>query len=283
MILLIESGSTKTNWRLIKDATSKPLDFFSDGINPHYETIESIKISQSSIINQLKMEVEINQVFYFGTGISSPDSSEKIKHWLLGSLPINHISVKDDLLGSAIASMGEESGIIGILGTGSNSGYFSGEKIEYQIPTLGFWLGDEGSGAYLGKKLLVEYFKDKLPNELKIKFENKYGIITRENILNHSYSLPYPNRWFASFSKFLFDNRKNPYIFHLIKGSFDDYLNEYILKYPESKNQKIHFIGSIAFYYSDILKICLRENNLSLGIISENAMPGLSLFYKKFL
>lgn len=283
MILIIESGSTNTNWRFIKNLLSPPMDFFSEGINPHYQDLSSIEIAQAETIKKIKSEGIPTKITYFGTGISSPEKAEILKNWLKNQFEIEDILVKDDLIGSAIASMGEEKGIIGILGTGSNSGYFDGEKISFQIPTLGFWLGDEGSGGHLGKSLVLAYFKNQLTKELKDKFEKRFGEITREDILKHAYSQPFPNRWFASFAKFLFDHRKDPFIYSLIKNSFESYLKEYILKYPEAEKTKIHFIGSIAFYFSDILKIVLKDHGLTCGIISEKAMPGLTLFYKKFL
>ncbi|MFM1912666.1 MAG: hypothetical protein RIR51_504 [Bacteroidota bacterium] len=283
MILIIESGSTNTNWRMVIAMNEKPIDFYSEGINPHYQNLQEIDHAQIEIIRKITSEFSPSNIVYFGTGISSNEKKDIIKGWLIKYFPNSEIRIENDLLGSAIANLGEEKGIIAILGTGSNSGFFNGKIIESQIPTLGFWLGDEGSGGHLGKLLIMDYFKNHLSTELKEKFENRFGIINRETILENAYSKPFPNRWFGGFSKFLFDNRKDPQSYAIIKKSFQAFIDEYILKYPEAKSHKIHFIGSIAFFFSDILKQVLKENNLQIGIISEKAMPGLTLFYKKFL
>ncbi len=280
MILLIESGSSKTEWRYISSPNEAYQRFHSLGINPYYQTAEEIQASQKDVLSQLST-LTVEEIYYYGTGITDDSKREIIRNWLSPYFSgVKTIQVDNDLIAAARSLCGDDSGIACILGTGSNSGFFDGESIKEQIPPLGFWLGDEGSGGHLGKHLILAYLHHELPQDLRDLFVKRYGELNRLDILSKAYQGEYPNRWFAGFSKFLFDHRKHPFCYQLIEHAFQEFIRLYVCKYAEVETQKIHFTGSIAFYYSDILKQVLRKNRYLLGNISETPMAGLTLYHK---
>lgn len=282
MILIVESGSTKTEWRYITDPNQAYESFYSDGINPYYQSAAEITEAQRDTLAKLGQK-SIQQVFYYGTGITDDSKREVIQHVLKPYVGEANISVENDLVAAGISLCGDEAGIACILGTGANSGYFEGGKLKEQIPPLGFWLGDEGSGANLGKRLILAYLHHELPSDLRDAFIKRFGALNRLDIFEHAYQKEFPNRWFASFSKFLFDHRKHPFCYALVEKAFQDFCQLYLVKYEASRSVPIHFTGSVAFYYSDILKRVVTSFGLRIGIISEAPMAGLTLFHKKMI
>ena len=282
MILIVESGSTKTEWRYITDPNQAYESFYSDGINPYYQSAAEITEAQRDTLAKLGQK-SIQQVFYYGTGITDDSKREVIQHVLKPYVGEANISVENDLVAAGISLCGDEAGIACILGTGANSGYFEGGKLKEQIPPLGFWLGDEGSGANLGKRLILAYLHHELPSDLRDAFIKRFGALNRLDIFEHAYQKEFPNRWFASFSKFLFDHRKHPFCYALVEKAFQDFCQLYLVKYEASRSVPIHFTGSVAFFYSDILKRVVMSFGLRVGIISEAPMAGLTLFHKKMI
>lgn len=282
MILIVESGSTKTEWRYITDPNQAYESFYSDGINPYYQSAAEITEAQRDTLAKLGQK-SIQQVFYYGTGITDDSKREVIQHVLKPYVGEANISVENDLVAAGISLCGDEAGIACILGTGANSGYFEGGKLKEQIPPLGFWLGDEGSGANLGKRLILAYLHHELPSDLRDAFIKRFGALNRLDIFEHAYQKEFPNRWFASFSKFLFDHRKHPFCYALVEKAFQDFCQLYLVKYEASQSVPIHFTGSVAFFYSDILKRVVMSFGLRVGIISEAPMAGLTLFHKKMI
>ncbi len=279
MILIIESGSTKTAWRFISHLHEAYESFSSRGINPYYQTAEEIRNDQADILQKIEL-LSIQFVYYFGTGITDDSKKEIIKSVLSPVIGHAEIAIQSDLMAAGLALCGEDAGIACILGTGANSGYFEKGALHSQVPPLGFWLGDEGSGGHLGKSLLLTYLHQQLPSDLRMLFEKRFGTLDRLEILQKAYREEFPNRWFASFSKFLFDHRKHPFCYQLIENSFQSFCDLYLLRYENVKQHPIHFTGSVAFYYADILRRVLKANHLQAGIISEGPMAGLTLYYK---
>ncbi len=282
MILIVESGSTKTEWRYIADPNEAYESFYSDGINPYYQSADEITIAQKSILVELAKKT-IQQVFYYGTGITDDAKRDIIRQVIKPFVGEAEITVENDLVAAGISLCGDGAGIACILGTGANSGYFEGGKLKEQIPPLGFWLGDEGSGANLGKRLILAYLHHELPSDLRDAFIKRFGALNRLDIFEHAYQKEFPNRWFATFSKFLFDHRKHPFCYALVEKAFQDFCQLYLVKYETSQTAPIHFTGSVAFYYSDILKRVVSSFGLRVGIISEAPMAGLTLFHKKMI
>ena len=278
MILIVESGSTKTAWRLIKDPTSAYDSFLSAGINPYYETSAEIKTSQEKVLSGF-IGVAIQAVYYYGTGVTGDPQREIIAEAFRPYFSSScTLEIQNDLIAAARSLCGKEAGIVCILGTGSNSGFWDGAQISVQIPPLGFWLGDEGSGGHLGKSLVLSYLHGQMPLELRSVFEKRFGVLDRLTVLDKAYKQAFPNRWFASFSKFLFDHRKEAFCYSLIEKSFESFITLYLKRYQEASI--FHFTGSVAFYYSDILKQVMKKNGLTVGHISEGPMAGLCLYHK---
>ena len=278
MILIVESGSTKTAWRLIKDPLSPYESFNSAGINPYYQTTDEITSAQAAVLGEFA-DLPIQAIYYYGTGVTGEAQCEVIAAAFRPYFPSTCLlEIQNDLIAAARSLCGKESGIACILGTGSNSGYWDGGQISVQIPPLGFWLGDEGSGGHLGKLLLLSYLHGQMPSEILAVFEKRFGALDRLSVLDKAYKQSFPNRWFASFSKFLFDHRRDGFCYGLIEQSFESFISLYLKRYPEG--QTFHFTGSVAFYYSDILKKIMKRNGLTIGHISEEPMAGLCLYHK---
>jgi N-acetylglucosamine kinase-like BadF-type ATPase len=280
MILLIESGSTKTDWRYITQANEAFESYQSAGINPYYQTTAEIREAQAEMLQKIR-DMQLRFVYYFGTGITDESKKEMIRALLTPVIGEAQLHVHNDLVAAGLSLCGQKPGIACILGTGSNSGYFEEGEMQHQVPPLGFWLGDEGSGGHLGKSLVLAYLHHELPGDLRAIFTKRFGEMDRLTILQHAYKGEFPNRWFASFSKFLFDHRKHPFCYQLIEKSFQSFCDLYVLKYPQSTQVPIHFTGSVAFYYADILQRVLKSNQLHVGIISEGPMAGLTMYYKE--
>jgi N-acetylglucosamine kinase-like BadF-type ATPase len=280
MILLIESGSTKTAWRYITQLNEAYESFYSAGINPYYQTRQEIQEAQAETLVKIE-KFSLRFVYYFGTGITDEAKKQSIEGVLRPHIGSAKLHVENDLVAAGLALCGDTEGIACILGTGSNSGYFENGSMAEQVPPLGFWLGDEGSGGHLGKSLILAYLHKKLPSDLEGHFIKRFGELNRIEILQHAYRSEFPNRWFASFSKFLFDHRKHPYCYQLIEDAFQSFCDLYLKKYTKAHSTPIHFTGSVAFYYADILQRVLKANQLQPGIISEGPMAGLTLYYKE--
>ena len=279
MILIAESGSTKTDWRLLDG--QKVAQTETIGLNPYFVDSDQIAAEIKAFINENRSK-KITEVHFYGTGVTDESKSEIVKTGILKALGYpSEVFTYSDVIAAARALFRKNEGIACILGTGSNSCLWDGEKISFQIPPLGFWLGDEGSGGHLGKLLMLDYLHKEMPGDILEIFEQKYGVLTRGEILTKAYKEDKPNKYFASFSVFLSENRNNEYCINLIKNSFKQYLEKYLLKYPQLKEQSIGFVGSIAYYYQDILAGVCGENGITISKIIEKPMDELQKFHEK--
>ena len=276
MILIADSGSTKTDWRLIDDAHNIT-QIATKGMNPYYQDENSMI---DTVQQQLKVQVagQINQVFFYGAGCSVEENCQKLQSVLKQAFPSAQISVTHDLMAAARSLCGRVPGIVCILGTGSNACMYDGEKIISSDSNLGFILGDEGSGGHMGKELLKGYFHHEMPEYLRNKFIKAYPI-DRATVLENVYTKPLANRYMASFTRFLFFNQKENYCYQLIYRCFAEFLDRYVLSMENYSQYKIHFTGSIAYYYSNILRQVLMDKNLIMGNIQETPIAGLTLFH----
>ena len=207
MILVADSGSTKTNWGLV-DNENNVVSFQTIGLNPFYVTKGIVK---NELLLHFPSDINTNyikNIYFYGAGCSSTERCNIIKSGIEYLFKKAKVYVAHDLIGAARALFGNEKGIVAILGTGSNAACFDGKKITKNISSLGYILGDEGSGAYLGKMFITDFLNNELPNNLYNKFINEYEI-TKENILDAIYSKPFPNRFLASFTRFLLHNMRN--------------------------------------------------------------------------
>ncbi len=275
MILIADSGSTKTHWCLVSDNSVDHL--FTQGFNPYTQSESYIREAiRLELLSQVKSE--ISSIYYYGAGCSSDDKIEVIKSALSASFPKSQLHVDHDLLASARALCGNQKGIAAILGTGSNSCLFDGKNIIENIPALGFILGDEGSGSYLGKKLLASFFYKNLPQDLEFSFKKEYAS-SKEEILESVYKKPNPNRFLASFAPFLSKNISHPFIHDLVFQSFSDFFTSQVMKYENATSYPFNCVGSIGIVFSDVLSEVIQAKGFTKGKIIKSPMEGLLEFH----
>ncbi|WP_192822983.1 N-acetylglucosamine kinase [Rufibacter sp. LB8] len=279
MILIADSGSTKTSWRQIEtEGIMGQADTI--GFNPYYQNTDQIaQTLRENLLPQLN-GFRPHEIYFYGAGCSAKEKKDIVAQALSQLFPGSDIHVHHDLEAAAHALCGHEAGIACILGTGSNSCLYDGEKIVENLPNLGFILGDEGSGGYMGKRIVQAYLNLELPQDLHQAFVDRYQT-DRDEIIDNVYSKPYPNRYMAGFAKFLYDNRTHPFIYQMIYRCLADFFEKNIIRYPDYQNKETHFVGSIAFHFSDILRTVARQYNVRLGTILENPIAGLSQYHQQ--
>lgn len=278
MILIADSGSTKTDWRVL-DKNRVVAQVRTSGFNPYYQDAPSIAAELRTHLLPVCTS-NLSQVFYYGTGITNDEKADVLRAGIKQVFKvIEQIDVQSDALGAARAACGHEQAIACIMGTGSNSCYYDGEKISFQIPPLGFWLGDEGSGGHLGKLLLLAYLHKELPADIRQLFEEKYGVMDRLQVLENAYHQPFPNRYFATFARFLHDHIQQAFCHNLVGESFNLFFEKYILKYPMCHEVTLNFVGSIAFHYEQILRAVAENKKLHVGKVLVAPIDGLVQYH----
>jgi glucosamine kinase len=277
-ILIADSGSTKTQWCLLQGNNKKLIS--TQGISPYFLNDDSLAAILTQELLPKTGTINIDEIFYYGTGCSNHTNISLIKKALKKVYKTAKVSVEHDLLGAAKALCGNEKGIACILGTGSNSCYYNGKKVVKNSPGLGFILGDEGSGTHLGKKVLQHYLYKTFDAELLDKFEFKYPHDV-DDMLDSVYKKPMANRYLSSFVPFLIENRTHYMIENIIEDSINDFFFNHIYKYRESWTLPIHFVGSVAYGFKDVLKQMCSDYELKLGTVIKSPMDGLVKYHKK--
>ncbi len=291
MILLADSGSTKTHWCLMA-ANGECSDIFTDGINPFYQTSDAIK---NSIANQLLPQIgrlmwvgPVTDIYFYGAGCTP----EKIPNLVYALKAVfkqaEVVEVYSDMMGAARALLGRKKGVACILGTGSNSCLYDGKAMVRNVPALGFILGDEGSGAVLGKRLVADLLKNQMGQDLKEKFLKQYEV-TQADIIEHVYRQPFPNRYLAGMSKFCAENIDDKRIYDLVYDHFNQFVVRNLRQYYETeqgiedletKNMPVGFVGSIAHYYRNVLTKVLDDQGFNIAQILQDPMEGLKDYHK---
>jgi glucosamine kinase len=276
-ILIAESGSTKTDWCLLQSGKAK--HYKTQGINPFF-------LNQSEIIDILEKELSINpekiiidEIIFYGSGIANSDKKDILSKCLRYHFGTRKIAVESDMLAAAQASCQGAPGISVILGTGSNSCYFDGKKIKDRQVSLGYVLGDEGGGNHLGKKLLQYYLYGIMEKDLAAAFEETYRY-TKDELLEHIYRKPFPNRFLAQFAAFCFANRGHYLIENIIEDCLNEFFINHLIKYKQSWKVPIHFVGSVSYESRDIVAQLCQQYELQLGTIMKSPMEGLVKLYK---
>jgi N-acetylglucosamine kinase-like BadF-type ATPase len=278
MILIADSGGSKTDWRLIfKDGSIDQAS--APGFNPYYQPIEDLRKNvQEILLPKIKNGETVEHIYFYGAGVSSVKNQLTIKSAFLEFFPEAQIEIGWDLLAAARALCGTEPGIACIMGTGSNSCLYDGKNIIDNVANLGWILADEGSGAIIGRKFLVDYLRKKLPAKLAEQFHARFPL-TREEFLEKVYQQEKPSAFLASFCKFIFQHLKEPYCYDLIYSSFAEFYENNVMKYENYQNLKVHFTGSIAFYFSDILRQVANDKGITVKNILEGPIAGLTLYH----
>jgi N-acetylglucosamine kinase-like BadF-type ATPase len=274
MTLIADSGSTKTAWCAI-NPQGDCRHLATTGINPYYMEPDDIIIALRSLAEQVNDDV--HHIYFYGAGIASIAKAELMKQCCTKVFSKAHAEAYTDLVGAARALCGKTAGIAGILGTGSNSCFYNGHEIVDAVPPCGFILGDEGSGAALGKQFIADFLKRRLPKELHDLFHDERKL-TKEDILEKVYREPFPNRFLASFTTFLHTHQKHEYVHNMLSKHFDTFFTHNIMHYDYTR-YPVHLLGSVALYFQDIIKETARVRSIHIGRIEKTAMPGLLTFH----
>ena len=277
MILIADSGSTKSEFRLF-EKNGKEKIFILPGINPFYQSETEIKgLINKDLCSDLS-GFDVQEIYFYGAGCAFLDKKKILENALLYSFSQAGVFVGSDLLAAARALFGTNKGIACILGTGSNSCFYNGREIEKNVSPLGYILGDEGSGAVLGRKFISDCLKNQTPLSLQKKFFSQYNISPSE-IMDRVYKQPFPNRYLASFTPFLLENVNEEYVYLLVKKSFMEFFERNIKQYSTT-DEKLGFIGSVAYYFQDILREVAEEvMGYRIEKIEKSPMEGLRQFH----
>ena len=274
--LIADSGATKAEWSLVSNGKKKT--FFTQGISPYFlSTDEIAALVQQELARRLK-GTTVERVFYYGTGCANPDNARSVKAAMKRVFPKARIEVNTDLMAAARALCRAEKGIACILGTGSNSCYYNGKKIVKNSPGIGYVLGDEGSGAYLGKLVVQQYLYDNFDDDLRARFDARF-VTTPSEILENVYKKPLPNRYLASFVMFLVENRGHQKVEEIIRQGLDDFFARHLRKYEQAERLPVNFVGSVALGFKDVLHGLCNHYGFKLGTVLKNPMPGLVRFH----
>lgn len=274
--LIADSGATKCEWCLLQNGKKKTI--LTQGISPYFlNSQQIIALLQKELLPKLK-DAKVTELYFYGTGLSNPNNSKIIKLSLKKLFTSAKVEVNTDLLAAARALCGNKKGIACILGTGSNCCYYNGKKIVKNSPGLGYILGDEGSGAYLGKKVIQHYLYQTFDEDLMLRFDAKFTTNNVE-ILEKVYKEPLANRYLASFAIFLAENRQHDIIENIIKKGLNDFFFTHIFKFKERLILPINFIGSVAFGFNDILQELSSAYELKLGNVLKKPMDGLVKYH----
>ena len=279
MILIAESGSTKTDWVLVNDQNEITM-FKSMGFNPFFHSSEFIAEKIKENVEFYNASKNVERLYFYGAGCSSNEMNQIVKSGLSLVFPNSLITVDHDLLACALSTYKGEPAISCILGTGSNSCYYDGQTLREEVPAIAYILGDEGSGSYYGKKLLRDYLYNQLPSSIKEDFEDQFGS-SKSDIFENVYLKPHANVYLASFMKFLNRHYHHKYVIDMIQNGMNEFIKIHVCCYPEHKTVKTHFIGSISKIFEAELKSAAENNGVILGDIIQKPVDNLVNYHLK--
>lgn len=277
-ILIADSGATKTEWRLLGGTRSKTVS--TQGLSPYFlDTEQMTAVLQKELWPKLKNAVLPDNIYFFGTGCSNAENINIVKTALKNIFPKAKVAVDHDMSGAARSLCGKTKGIACILGTGSSACYFDGKQVAKSRTGLGYALGDEGSGAYLGRKVVQYYLYGTFDEELAGIFRIKFPDADRSTILEHVYKKPFPSRYLAGFAVFLSENRGHYMIENIIEDGLNDFFFHHIIHFQECWKYPVHFVGGVAYAFRDVIKTLCENYGLNCGRILKRPMDGLAEFY----
>lgn len=278
MIAIVYSGSRYSNWRLVDK--KEVIEVRTNGINPFFNDenfINQLLNKNTKLINNAEA---IKKIYFFGAGASSKERKEIIKTGLRNFFKFSKVYVEHDLDAAAKASCDDKPGIVCVIGSGSNAAFFDGKKITKNNFGLGYAIGDEGSATWMGKTLLKAYLSETLPQDIKLAFDKKYDL-DRRMIMDKIYKLPQPNLFLNSFTRFINENKKSPYIQNLIKEGFRIFMDTYLIPLHQKHGveQPIYFVGTIAAFFQDFLREVAEEKQLKISSVIKEPIYNLLNYY----
>lgn len=274
--LIADSGATKCEWQLVRNGQLQTI--ITTGINPYFLSKEKITaVLQKELLANMP-ELTVSKIAFYGAGLGNADNLKLIKAILQKTFKDATIAVTHDLMAAVHATAGREKGVVAILGTGSNSCYYNGKKIIKNSPGLGYVLGDEGSGAYLGKRVIQYYLCNTFDEDLRARFDATFTV-TAKDILESVYTKPLPSRYLASYAIFLAQNRGHFMVENMLEDGLNDFFFHHLCKYGESWKLPIHFAGSIAYGFKDVLQQLCSSYEFEMGMVVQSPMEGLLKYH----
>ncbi|NJL13823.1 MAG: hypothetical protein HC913_13025 [Microscillaceae bacterium] len=279
MLLIADGGATQVKWAGWTQAHYVQY-WQTTGLNPYQQTDTLIEeILQKELLPQLPQD-QVHQIYFYGAGCHHPAHQKRLQGIFKTLFPVAQAQIASDILGAARSVFGSDSGLIGILGTGANISAYDGQQIVHDDFSLGYILGDEGSGAYFGKLLVADYLNKGLPQALQQAFAKTYPF-TRETALREVYQSPFPNRYLAGFMPFLQTYQHEPYVKQLLRQGFGQYFDKYVLRLPEAMYWPLCLNGSVAWHFQDILAQEAQKRNLHWKAVIKDPLAGLVAFHQK--
>ena len=282
MIAIVDGGSTKCDWVILENSGKISQKTESIGFNPNIINADLIPQEIEKNPHLFLIKNQLDYIYFYGSGCGTVENALLVETQLQKIFPYAKVTVKEDLTAAAYAAYNGKPAIVCILGTGSNSCYFDGESIRRDLPSLGFLIGDEGSGSALGKHLVRRFFMKKLPQDLHQKFVETYHL-TIEDAIKNMYHNPRANAYLAEFNKFVVQRKQHPYFQNMVFDEMKNFFEYQVLPYEEAREAEINFIGSIAYYYEDVLRAAAAELNLTVGHIVQKPIESLVEFHKKYI
>ncbi|GAB3298253.1 N-acetylglucosamine kinase [Hymenobacter tenuis] len=277
MLLIADGGSTKASWCLV-DAEQTRHYFTTEGYNPEFIDTPGIIASLLRSLPDTLAREQVTELHFYGASISSPAKVAIVADALGSVFPQATLWVEHDLLAAARALLGHGAGFAAILGTGTNSCLYDGNQITANVDSLGYFLGDEGSGAYLGRRLLRDLLRQRMPEPLRSAFTATYGL-GREQILDHLYHQPLPNRFLASFARFAFDHRHADYCREIVVEAFEDFFDHIVAGYPDFQRYPLNCVGSVGYNFRDLLAQVASTRGMPVGRIIRSPIDDLVSYH----
>lgn len=281
MIVIADSGSTKCDWIILDDQFNEIASTYTMGFNPyfHNEAVIAENIHDNDILK--KYAETVDHIYFYGAGCSTKELCNTVKNGLNLVFKNSDISVDHDLLGAAYATYNGSPQICCILGTGSNSCYFDGQNLKEEIPSLGYILGDEGSGSYFGKKMLIDFLYHKMPAHIAQEFQSAYNLNIK-SVVKRVYKEPNANVYLAGFTRFISDHKNDPYFRELLHNGMKHFLEVHVKCFVEYKEINVNFIGSIAYHFQASIYSAAKELGISIGEIVQKPIDNLVRYHKLY-
>ena len=280
MILIADGGSTKADWIAINKNKTEAFRVRTLGLNPEVVSSEELNNRIINMFQLINIKDEVTEIYFYGAGCGTPKAIYILQNVLEPIFRNASVHIAEDMLAAVYAASKKEPAIVCILGTGSNSCYFDGEIMHMNTPSLGYVIMDEASGNYFGKQLLREYFYDRMPKDMRSKFENEFNM-DADYIKEQLYRTQNPNMYLANFAKFMFEFREEKYIKRIIKKGFQEFFKYRVISFEKDGSTSIYFIGSIAFYFRDILEKVAQKYNLQITDVIQRPIDNLLAYHIK--
>ena len=282
MILIADGGSTKADWIALDEHKEEAFRVRTLGLNPAVVSEEELHNRIINMFQLIQVKNEVTNIYFYGAGCGTPHA-QKILHDVMKNIFVNaEVVVEEDMLAAVYAATGKEPAMVAILGTGSNSCYYDGQKMHMRVASLGYVLMDEASGNYFGKRLIRDYYYGLMPKYIVEKFEKDFNLdadVLKKNI----YREPNPNMYLASFAQFMFEFKEEKYVRRLMKRGFEKFFRYRILPYELGPETPIYFIGSIAHYFREILDAVAEKNGLKITGVIQRPIDSLIDYHRKYI